>query len=66
MKTRYNLHQSTFGRGYNTTFRLDFMNVCDGFKVYKRLIPNMSTKTEWLLASGSVFRPFELLWRKGL
>ena len=66
MKTHYNLHQSTFNREYGTTFRLDFMNVCDGFKVYKRLIPNMSTKTEWIIARGCVAQPLELLWRRSL
>ena len=49
MKSFFNTSRSYYDKslGIEITFTLALTNVCDGFKVYKKLLPVESTRKSW-------------------
>lgn len=49
MKSFFNIFESHYNKtlGVELVFMLALTNVCDGFKVYKKLLPAESTRKTW-------------------
>ena len=54
MKTHYSLYMNIMNDNESevTTFRLLMTNVCDGFKVYQKLLPSSNTRLVWYASTN--------------
>lgn len=64
MRTSFLLYENiydNFKMGY-TSSQLKFTKVCNGFKVYKKLLPDLSTRT-WIFNLGDTVCPLKVKHR---
>lgn len=67
MRTHYNLYENILNDSMNEvmTSRILLTNVCDGFKVYKKLLPKLSTRVVWLATKSCMpISPLEIRSRR--
>jgi hypothetical protein len=68
MRTKFNFFENIYNdsKAESTTFQLKLTQVCNGFKVYKKLLPDLSTRLKWFTIFGDTKRPLEIRYRRGL
>jgi hypothetical protein len=67
MKTHYSLYENILNDSRNEvmTSQLIMTNVHNGFKTYKKLLPNLTTRVCWLATKSAMpVSPLELRSRK--
>ena len=67
MRTSFLLYENIYNDSKidYTTFQLKLTQVCNGFKVYKKLLPDLSTRT-WLINRSNTVCPLKIEYRSGL
>jgi hypothetical protein len=68
MKTSFLLYENIYNDSKTecTSSRLKFTQVCNGFKIYNKLLPDLSTRLTWFTVFGDTKRPLEIRYRSGL
>ena len=68
MRTIFNFYENIYNDSKTecTAFQLKLTQVCNGFKVYSKLLPDLSTRLKWFTIFGDTVRPLEIKYRSGL
>ena len=68
MKTIFNFYENIYddSKTEYITSQLKLTQVCNGFKVYKKLLPDLNTRLRWFTIFGDTKRPLEIRYRSGL
>ena len=67
MRTKFNFYENIYddSKTEYITSQLKLTQVCNGFKVYSKLLPDPSTRNWWINRSNTK-RPLEIRYRSGL
>jgi hypothetical protein len=68
MRTKFNFFENIYNDSEteSTTFQLKLTQVCNGFKVYKKLLPDLNTRLKWFTIFGDTKCPLEIRYRRSL
>jgi hypothetical protein len=68
MRTIFNFYENIYNDSKIecTTFQLKLTQSCNGFKIYNKLLPDLSTRLTWFTVFDVTKRPLEIRYRRGL
>ncbi len=68
MRTIFNFYENIYNDSKIecTTFQLKLTQSCSGFKIYNKLLPDLSTRLTWFTVFGDTLHPLTIEYRRSL